>query len=417
MRTDMAVPREAPDGRRGTVAVAASPGRQAGFLAFVTDDDSEAALRGGLVEIGGPFQIRRGDAATAARVLEREPTPDVLLVDVTALPDPIGALERLAGVCTPEVRVLAVGEQTDISFYRQLTRELGILEYLHKPLTRDTVARLFGTHLRGERSEAETAARGGQIVAVCGVRGGCGATTVAVNLALQLAQTGRGHVALLDLHLRGGTAGLLLGLRSGSGLRVALEEPERVDDLFLERVGVPVEDRVRLIAAEEAMDAMPQPTVEGVQRLLAMLQRRFNQVVIDMPMPPGPAERVAIDLARHRVLVLGPDVAGIRDAIAVRKLLGIGGASRVMTVLNRVGLPGGLKLKLVEEGLGASPEASIPDLPRHLPRAANLGRPALAESAALRRALAPLTQEISAVRSAAPTGGFLARLLGSRSAQ
>jgi pilus assembly protein CpaE len=170
---------------------------------------------------------------------------------------------------------------------------------------------------------------------------------------------------------------------------------------------------MRLIAAEEPLDSLPQPSEDGVNRLLALLRQRFNHVVVDLPMPLGPAERAALAAARLRLVVLGPDIAGIRDAVAARKFLTIGGAARVMTVLNRAGMAGMLKTKLVEEGLGAAPDIVVPDLPRVLPRAANLGRPALRESAALRRALEPLTQEIAAVRGqeARPPGLFR-RLLG-----
>jgi pilus assembly protein CpaE len=368
-------------------------------------------VRGGLADqLGHAMAIRRGDVTTAARTLEHDATPHALLVDISGIEDPIAALEQLASVCTPDVRVLVVGERADIGFYRQLTRDLCIAEYLCKPLTRDSISRLFAPHLLG--GEAEAARLGGHVVAVCGVRGGVGATTVAVNLALQLAETGRGHVALLDMHLRGGTCGLLLGLRPGAGLRVVLEEPERVDALFLDRVAIPVEDRVQLIAAEEGLETQPAPTEEGVRRLLELLQHRFNQVVIDLPMPPGPAERIVLAAARHVALVMGPDIAGVRDAIAARKLVGPGAASRVMTVLNRAGQAGTLKAKLVEEGLGAAPDVVIPDLPTQIPRANNLGKPALRESAVLRRALAPLTQEIVAVRGEPVAGpSLLGRLL------
>jgi pilus assembly protein CpaE len=74
-------------------------------------------------------------------------------------------------------------------------------------------------------------------------------------------------------------------------------------------------------------------------------------------------------------------------------------------------LPGALKLDLIAEGLGAPPDIVIPDLPKPLARAANLGRPALQESAALRRALAPLTQEISGIAQRRKSGLF-GRLIG-----
>jgi pilus assembly protein CpaE len=412
MHAKASVLHEAPDASRGAAALF---GHRPGFVAFVDDETSEAALRGGLAEIAGGLQVRRGGVRAAAKVLEREATPRVLLVDVSGVADPVAALEGLAAVCMPDVRVLAVGEQADIDLYRQLTRELGVAEYLQKPLTRGAVAQVFGPYAASgaDPDSADATSRGGRVVAVCGVRGGCGATTIAVNLALQLADASRGHVALLDLHLRGGTTGTMLGVRPGAGLRIALEEPDRADALFLDRAAIPVGERMRLIAAEEPLDSLPQPSEDGVNRLLALLRQRFNHVVVDLPMPLGPAERAALAAARLRLVVLGPDIAGIRDAVAARKFLTIGGAARVMTVLNRAGMAGMLKTKLVEEGLGAAPDIVIPDLPRVLPRAANLGRPALRESAALRRALEPLTQEIAAVRGqeARPPGLFR-RLLG-----
>jgi pilus assembly protein CpaE len=414
MPADRPLPREAADAARGGARLLpAMAGDRPAFLAFVADEASEAALRGGLPDTLGVLQFRRGDIRTAIRLLEREPTPEVLLVDIAGIAEPLQALEMLSGVCTPDVRVMVIGEQAEIGFYRRLTRELGVLEYLHKPLTRDMVARLLGPHLAGPAASAaaEALGRGSQVVAVCGVRGGVGATTVAVNLAVQLAEQGRSHIALLDLHLRGGTAGLLLGVRPGTGLRVALEQPDRADALFLDRVGIPISDRLRLIAAEEPMDAQPQPVDTAVQAVLAMLRQRFNVVVVDLPVPPGPAERAVLAAARHSLLVLGPDLAGIRDALALRKLAAGLGNSRATILLNRAGMPGGLKPKLVEEGLGAPPDLVIPDLPRVLPRAANLGQPASRESAVLRRALAPLLQDIAGVAAARPAG-LLWRLFG-----
>jgi pilus assembly protein CpaE len=411
MRAEPAMVREAPDAGRG----AAGPplGDRPACLAFIADEASEAALRGGLPDLLGSLQIRRGDVRAATRALEQEATPVTLIVDIGSIPDPMQALDALARVCMPDVRVLVIGERSDIAFYRQMTRDLCVAEYLHKPLTRDTVARLFGPLLAGQAAAAaEALGRGSQVVSVCGARGGCGATTVAVNLAVQLAASSRGHVALLDLHLRGGNAGLMLGVRPGTGLRVALEQPDRVDALFLDRVGIPINDRLRLIAAEEPMDSLPAPTEAGLRQVLEMLRHRFNHVVIDLPMPPGAAERAALAASRQTVLVLGPDIAGIRDALALRKLVAGCGTSQTTLVLNRAGLPGGLKLKLVADGLGGAPEVVLPDLPRQLPRAADLGRPAAPEVPALRRAMAPLMQEIAALPAAQAAPGLLSRLFG-----
>ena len=110
---------------------------RASLMAFVADEASEAAIRGGIGDVLGA-QLRRGTVRTAVKALEKEGTPRVLIVDISGIDDPFGALDDLASVCTPDVRVLVVGERTEIGFYRDITRNVGVHEYLPKPLTRDT---------------------------------------------------------------------------------------------------------------------------------------------------------------------------------------------------------------------------------------------------------------------------------------
>lgn len=379
-------------------AGAETSAERAAFLAYVIDDESEATLRMGLSEHMDSITVRRGGIRAAIRAFERERTPRVLVVDLSDEDDPVGALDGLATVCEPDVTVLAIGNQGNIEFYREITRGLGVSEYLCKPLTRDNVARLFGSRVAGITERPSQ--RAGHVVAVCGVRGGVGTTTVAINLALQVAETSRSHVGILDLHLRSGTAATMLGARCSAGLRIALEQADRVDALFVDRASVKVSDRVRLLAADEGPEADVTPTPEGVTRLLELLRTRCNIIVVDLRYPPGPMERQVLAIARQRVLVMRPDVTSVRDTAAAKKLIGkIPNSAPVLTVLNRAGAPGALKTAMITEGLGAAPDIIIPDLPRHVPRAANLGRPALMDSAPLRRALAPLSQEVGGTRT------------------
>ena len=226
-------------------------------------------------------------------------------------------LDNLARVCTPDVRVLVIGEGA-MSASIASVRNMGVAEYVHKPLTRDHVSRLFVPHIAGVTIDS-SATRGGSVIAVCGARGGVGTTTVAVNLALQLAAATRGHVALLDLHLRQGTTALMLGVKPGGGLRIALEQPERADALFLDRVAVEINERLRLVAADKSLDGTPAPTPEGMRRVLELLRGRFNYIVMDMPYP-ALWPRCRRCAARHLLAVMAPDLAGIRDADRLRQL-------------------------------------------------------------------------------------------------
>jgi pilus assembly protein CpaE len=380
----------------------------------VADDETETALRGGLLNTVEGIEIRRGTVLHAIKYLAKEPTPRTLIVDISGVANPVYELDNLAHACTPDVVVLVIGEYDDLGLYRHLIRDAGVAEYVHKPLTRDRVVRLFVPQIAGVTPDT-SASRGGSVIAVCGARGGVGTTTLAVNLALQLTAVTHGHVALLDLHLQKGTAALMLGVKPGGGLRIALEQPERADALFLDRVCVEVNERLRLISAEESFDGPPSPTPEGVRRVLDLLRRRFNYIVVDLPAPPTLAELQALRAARHFIVVMAPDLAGIRDADRLRQLAAEIGNTQTSIVLNRVGMQGGLALPMIEQGLGSKPAFQIPDLGKPLGRAANLGKPALGECAAFKSAMAVLAQEVSGTAASLMSRdgrSLLSRMLG-----
>lgn len=370
------------------------------FLAFVADARSEQVLREVLTDNGPDgAEVRRGDITTATQHLARSATPQVLLVDIADNAEPFAALDALAQVCEPDVKVLVVGERDEVDFYRDLTRNLGVTEYLPKPLTRDAVSRTF-LPLIANQAPSELSARGGRVVLIAGVRGGVGATTIAANLAVHLADEARRHVALVDLNLYTGSAALLLGTRPSTGMRIALEAPEKVDTLFLDRAGQPVGERLRVFAAEEAFATAVQPAGNAVEHLIQLLRDRFNHIVIDAPAGFPPLVRDAFDRVHQRVLVMAPDVANTRD---LARYLAVPNApaqtSRAVVVLNQAGRPGALSQKQVEEALKLAPDIVVPYLPRVLPAAANLGKPAVTRPGPFRTAIKLLTQEIAAVRS------------------
>ena len=382
------------------------------IVAFVSDEASESALQAGLAGIELELELRRGTVRHAIRHLEKDTEIGAVVVDISGIADPIEALDELARVCPPDVRVIVIGERLEIEFYRTLVQGMGVTEYLPKPLTRDTVQTLLRPQLVGDEADLASSGRTGHVVTVCGAQGGAGTTSIAVNLAIQLAETTKANVALLDLHLQDGEAAVILGVRPGPGLRIALEDPLRADSLFLDRTAIEVSPRLRLIAADESLDENLQITEAGVRHVLALLRQRFNYIIIDLPVPLDPAMRPAIALARHVFVLLEAEVTGLRNAAGLRALVTrIAGANRMFTVLNRAGRGGGLSLDVVAKGLGARPDVVIPDLGKRMTEAVNLGVPAVHRIPALRRHLAPIIREITGIRTD-PSGSWLRRLLG-----
>src|SRR2546430_408956 len=232
------------------------------IVCFVNDEFSAAALRKGLE--GGNLSIRRGTIRNAIRMLETDTELFALVVDISGIDDPFTELERLSAVCPPDIQVALIGESREITFYRELM-EIGVTEYLPRPLTRDLVLDKLRPKLLGDVAPG-SADHGGHVVSICGAQGGAGATSIAINLALQLAETTKAKVALLDLHLQNGETAVMLGVRPGPGLRIALENPMRADTLFLERAAIDINERVCLISADEELDAQLDIAEAGVRQ-------------------------------------------------------------------------------------------------------------------------------------------------------
>ena len=200
------------------------------ILAFVIDAETEAVLRLGLLAAAQEdMVVQRGDSRSAITAMAKLPSPKVLVVDISGDEQPMSSLTALSEVVEPDVRVLVIGDRQDVDLYRQLTRNLGVGEYLYKPLNAEVVAQHFGPFV-APASVVSTQLQGGRMLAITGVCGGAGATTLAANLAWHLATEAKRHTVLLDANLHTGTAAMLLSAKTGGGLRLALETPERVDE-------------------------------------------------------------------------------------------------------------------------------------------------------------------------------------------
>lgn len=375
-------------------------------IAFVTDDVSATALRIGLMNLVKDIDIRKGGLAQAVKFCERQAQAEVIIVDISDVEDAVLGLEDLARVCPPDVKVIVIGENTDITFYRMLKSDLGVAEYMHKPLTRDAVQRVLTPVISGTVMD-QPGQRGGTVIVVCGARGGVGTTTIAVSLALELTSKTKSHVALLDLHLQNGTTAAMFSSQPGPGLRIALDEPERADALFLDRTSIEVAPRLRLIAADASLQDRTAGTAAGISSVLNLLKQRCNFVVVDLPIPLTAAVQPVIDMARNVVTVMFPDVISLRDTKLIQQhVIASTGLNRTITVLNRSTMNGALQLSLINKGLGGTPDIVIPDLGKSMVEAANLGQPAIRRVPQLSRHLEPLLREIAGTPTVKPRRRF-----------
>ena len=384
----------------GQADAPARAGERATLLGFVTDAASEAAIRDGMSDIVPSVQIRRHSIRQATAMLRRMPSPEVLIVDITGEDAPLAALHDLSEVVEPSTRVLVVGDRADMNFYRSLTRDLGVAEYLYKPLAKEMVARMFGPAC-AQRPVSSGALQGGRILAVSGACGGVGTTTIAANLAWYLGEELKRHTLLFDADIYTGNAAMMLGGRTGTGLRLALETPSRIDELFVERAAQPVTERLSVLAGDEKVTETADVAEGAGRALLNALRRRYNFVVADVPSAPLPLYRELMMLAHQRVLVMDPTLASMRNTLRLLALPnGPDQVRRAIIVLNRLGQPGGLTRPQVEEALEMTVDLVVPYQPRQVNNAATLGTPATSTNGGFRVGIQHLAREVAFVSEA-----------------
>ena len=371
---------------------AAAPAVQA----FVRDAETEAAVRQAMANLNmrdAEFVSGTIDAAIAA--LSQRPSPRLLIVDITGIADPVARLGALADVCEPNTGVIVIGERNDIVLYRDLKRT-GVAEYFFKPLVGDLFGRACNAVLSGSADTEPV--RSGKLVYVLGARGGAGATTIAVNTAWRLAETRQRWVMLLDLDLQNGDAALQLDETPSHALREAVEHPERVDKLFLERAVTPVERRIDLLASLEPLGESIAFDTGAVPRLLSTLLQRYRFIFVDIPAALAPRILPTLTMPSTSVLVSSGSLSSARDVARWRDWFAINMPDRPLVhVLNRHGGPDALPDGEFIRAAGQAPDIRIP-YDRDIAAASIMGVKGTQTCAALTRGLAPLLRQLSGER-------------------
>ena len=255
---------------------------------------------------------------SALRKVREGSLPRILIMDLSESTSPISELSAARSVGGADLKLLALGTVNDVSLFRDLLAA-GASDYLVKPLSREALA-------LGLEKQKSTASGGpgsglGQIVAFIGSRGGVGTTTTAVGCAWLLSDKNKENTALVDLDLHFGTVALNLDADPGTGLSEALEQPSRIDALFVDRAMVKASDTLRILASEAAVGETLMIDAGAIDVLLYELRRKFTWIVIDLPRWVTPTQRLVLAAASRVVIVCERSLAGLRDTIRLQTLL------------------------------------------------------------------------------------------------
>ncbi|PJI40464.1 MAG: CtpF protein [Rhizobium sp.] len=319
------------------------------------------------------MRITGGNIAAAAAMFSSTPTPNLIILETEATPQTLlQELAPLAEVCDPSSRVIVIGRHNDIALYRELIRN-GISEYIVAPVGMAEVMAAISAIFVDPESEPL-----GRTIAFIGAKGGVGSSTIAHNCAFGISSLFSTETILADLDLAYGTANIDFDQDPAQGIAEAVFSPDRLDEVFLDRLLTTCSQNLSLLAAPSLLDR-PYDFDRGTfQPLLELLQRSAPVTVLDVPHAWSDWTRAVLSEADEVVITCAPDLANLRNAKnmldALKKLRPNDKAPHLL--LNQVGMPKRPEIAPQDffEPLEIEPAAIIPFDAALFGNAANSGR-------------------------------------------
>lgn len=280
--------------------------------------------------------VQMGGLAAAREFYISAPTPNVVVVESTAVPATLmEQLDRLADVCDAGTKVVIVGHSNDIGLYRELIQK-GVSDYVLVPI--DAITALSTLSALFDVPGTDPL---GRAVAFVGAKGGVGSSTIAHNVAWAISQEFASDVVIADLDLAFGTAGLDFNQDPPQGMAEAVSAQGRLDENYLDRLFSKCTDHLSLIAAPSTLDKEYDLTDEAVEPVIDLIRKTVPTVVLDVPHLWAGWAKATLLAADDVVITAVPDLANLRNAKNMVDLLKQARRNDrpPIVILNQVGVP------------------------------------------------------------------------------
>lgn len=363
-----------------------------------------------VVAAASPFhiEVQFAEAQQADRLLRKERW---LAVGVELPPDgPNEGVERIRSLHAefPHMPVVAASSDASLETMRAALGA-GAADFLTLPIVPTEVHKAF---LRVSQSRPSTAGIT-EIITVFGARGGLGATTLAVNLAVRIASTQREPTALVDLDLQRGDVAAFLNLTPHQSIASLTQTFGDVDTTFLENVLARHPSGLVVLPAPPDIEDADVVNREHVELAFNLLRSAYRYIVVDMPRTLTDPTVVALEQANQILLLTDLSIPGLRAgqrSLTLFDKLGI--ESERIHVLLTEPAKSGIPLDEATAAIGKAPLMSLPRDLQTATNAMNNGTPLNGRDGGLSGAIASLAEQLTGSKAKPAGKPLLKRLFG-----
>ena len=319
------------------------------------------------------LKIHMGGIATAIEFYQTAPTPNLIILESRSEPRQLlEGLRQLSEFCDPTTKVVVIGHYNDVALYRELIRS-GISEYVVAPVSMADIVSVISTIFVDPESDPI-----GRSIAFIGAKGGVGSSTIAHNVAWTMSNAFSSEVIVADLDLAFGTANINFDQDPAQGIAEAVFSPERIDEVYLDRLLAQCAEKLSLLAAPSTLDRVYDFDVDAFANIIDTAQRSAPLLVLDMPHVWTAWSKNSLMQADEIVITAMPELANLRNAKNLVDMLKKlrPNDSPPKLIINQAGVPKRAEISISDftEPLGVTPLAVIPFDPLLFGNSANNGR-------------------------------------------
>lgn len=319
------------------------------------------------------LKVHMGGVATAIEFYQSAPTPNLIILESRSEPKALlESLRQLSEFCDPTTKVVIIGHYNDVGLYRELIRA-GISEYVVAPISMVDIVSVISSIFVDPDAEPI-----GRSIAFVGAKGGVGSSTIAHNVAWSMSTLFNSEVVVADLDLAFGTANINFDQDPAQGIADAVFSPERIDEVYLDRLLAQCAERLSLLAAPSTLDRVYDFDPEAFSQIIDTAQRSAPVLVLDVPHIWSGWSKTTLMKADDIVITATPELANLRNAKNLIDMLNKlrPNDAPPKLIINQAGVAKRPEISPDDfaEPLGITPMAVIPFEPQLFGNAANNGR-------------------------------------------
>jgi pilus assembly protein CpaE len=275
--------------------------------------------------------------------------------------------------------VFVTSRQPDTDLLLKAMRA-GIKEFFPQPLNaQDIQSALTALVKRRQQASNHETGHYGRIIHVMGAKGGVGTTTVAVNLAMILADVKKaGSVALVDLNTVFGEIPLFLSVKPKYHWGHIAGNLNRLDRTFLMNAMAKHASGVHILPSPSYLNGHPPATADIMERLLSEMKSNFDFIIVDGGQTLNSPAMKAIEMSQNVLLITLLSLPCLTNTKNVLKSLAgqeIFSKDRLGLVVNRYLKKSDLTLEEAQESVRAEIFWNIPNDYKTTMAAINRGVP------------------------------------------